>query len=61
MDCPSESFNIYKDDQSILPETLKPSENLILKYNFEKKQINTSNPKISNVNIIFLYEKNEKS
>jgi len=54
---PSDIFNLTMENQEEILKILEPDQDLVLAYIFEKKSEKIVNPKISNINIIFTYEK----
>ncbi len=58
---PVKIFNISSENQEERGMKLEPNQNLILKYNFEKKTDRGTNPKMINIKIIFNYKKEGQS
>jgi hypothetical protein len=58
LEYPTELFEISAENQGETKKLLEPNQSYILTYNFEKKSERGVNPEISNVKIIFNYEKN---
>ncbi|MBD3353846.1 MAG: hypothetical protein GF364_20355 [Candidatus Lokiarchaeota archaeon] len=57
---PSDTFKVSLKEQSERTNNLTPNQNLILTYKFEKKGEKNLNPEISNIKIVFDYQKEGK-
>ncbi|TXT67236.1 MAG: hypothetical protein BAJALOKI1v1_140004 [Promethearchaeota archaeon] len=58
---PSDSFNVSLEEQSERTRTLTPDQNLLLTYKFQKKGEKNLSPEISNIKIVFNYQKEGKN